>query len=793
MNPILVLLIRKIGLYNSIMLVMLLIGVNCLSGGLGTIVRGATMSAFFPVSTLAALLGWALAAGRFKGWQAWGGIVLVGLLLLTGSTAQLGGPALELLKLLPSAAYQLFLWAHDRIPPDLSALAGAAGALLGQYAQLWVRAANWLQSTLGGANPSDPVMRVLAWSLLLWPVAAWAGWFLRVRQALIGMAPALVLLALVGNYTAADTGPVWGILSITLLMMGLMRYQDNLTRWTSHAIDYAEIIQGDTLVSIALVTILLALTALIVPSISLKSIIDSLRPHETRPQASPSSNQVFAKALGLEQPPAPPNDFAPYSLSTLPNQHLIGASPQLLHTPVMSISTGEMPPAPASLPATSVPYHRWRSTTFDHYTGSGWSSSATENETYGANEPLSDRMPSGYRVLNQVVNLADAGDGKLYWDGILYSSDHAFEAGWRVRPATGPVPSADPFISADMLGALSGAQNYAVESFVPVFSVDQLRASPAIYPEAIANRYIDLPKAVPERVLALARDLTAVQVTPYDRAVALETYLRKTYPYTLDLPAPPHNRDVVDYFLFDLKKGYCDYFATAMVVLARAAGLPARIVIGYANGTYDPVSARYNVTQADAHAWVEVYFSGAGWVEFEPTPGQPGIVRPLTAQDAGPTQFPAGRQSSSGWLQSLSTVFPVWGILPALVFAVLLLAAALQLGEAWLLTRIPTAQAIQWIYRGVYRLGRDPASRRIGGETASEFASGLQTRLEALARHGYLRGPLAPARAELELLTRFYLRVTYTERKLGKGRLRRALRAWRNLRWRLLLARIVPT
>ena len=76
---------------------------------------------------------------------------------------------------------------------------------------------------------------------------------------------------------------------------------------------------------------------------------------------------------------------------------------------------------------------------------------------------------------------------------------------------------------------------------------------------------------------------------------------------------------MADYFLFDLKTGYCDYYATSMIVMARAVGLPARLVIGYANGDYDPVKAEYVIREADAHSWVEVYFAGAGWVEFEPT------------------------------------------------------------------------------------------------------------------------------------------------------------------------------
>ena len=83
---------------------------------------------------------------------------------------------------------------------------------------------------------------------------------------------------------------------------------------------------------------------------------------------------------------------------------------------------------------------------------------------------------------------------------------------------------------------------------------------------------------------------------------------------------------MADYFLFDLKQGYCDYYATSMVVLARAAGLPARLVVGYANGSYDHERAQYIVTENYAHSWVEIYFADIGWVEFEPTSSQPVIL-----------------------------------------------------------------------------------------------------------------------------------------------------------------------
>jgi hypothetical protein len=128
-------------------------------------------------------------------------------------------------------------------------------------------------------------------------------------------------------------------------------------------------------------------------------------------------------------------------------------------------------------------------------------------------------------------------------------------------------------------------------------------------------------------VLDLASQVVAGAQSRYDQARAIETFLR-TYTYTLDLPLPPIDHDLVDYFLFEVQEGYCDYYASAMIIMARAVGIPARLASGYAQGTYDHAKDHWVVTQKDSHSWVEVYFVGIGWVEFEPTAGLPALVRP---------------------------------------------------------------------------------------------------------------------------------------------------------------------
>jgi hypothetical protein len=109
--------------------------------------------------------------------------------------------------------------------------------------------------------------------------------------------------------------------------------------------------------------------------------------------------------------------------------------------------------------------------------------------------------------------------------------------------------------------------------------------------------------------------------------MAVQDYLRQAITYSLDIASPPAGQDPVDWVLFDSPKGYCNYYASAMVVLLRSAGVPARMAAGFAQGAYDLDTGEFLVVESDAHAWPEVFFPGYGWVEFEPTASQPTVDR----------------------------------------------------------------------------------------------------------------------------------------------------------------------
>lgn len=134
----------------------------------------------------------------------------------------------------------------------------------------------------------------------------------------------------------------------------------------------------------------------------------------------------------------------------------------------------------------------------------------------------------------------------------------------------------------------------------------------------IYTKYTSLPETVPVRVRELAINVTEDKTNDYDKAKAIETYLATKYPYTLTPGVPPMKKDFVDYFLFEGKKGYCTYYATAMTVMLRSIGIPARYVEGYILPP-DSRDGVFKVTNQQAHAWVEAYFEGFGWIPFEPT------------------------------------------------------------------------------------------------------------------------------------------------------------------------------
>lgn len=184
-------------------------------------------------------------------------------------------------------------------------------------------------------------------------------------------------------------------------------------------------------------------------------------------------------------------------------------------------------------------------------------------------------------------------------------------------------------ISADRGGAFYDTDRqhpintYQAVSFVELPSGRLLRSAGEAYPPGIQLLYLQLPKHLDPRVRALAEQIAGRANNPYDKSAAIEQHLRTNYAYTLQLPSTP-SRDPLALFLFERRQGHCEYFASAMAVMLRTLGIPARLVNGFRGGELNPLTGSYIVRARDAHSWVEAYFPQYGWIAFDPTPPGPG-------------------------------------------------------------------------------------------------------------------------------------------------------------------------
>lgn len=271
-----------------------------------------------------------------------------------------------------------------------------------------------------------------------------------------------------------------------------------------------------------------------------------------------------------------------------------------------------LPDTPLMEIKAAVPRY-WRETSYDTYDGSGWSQARGVRRRVGCNEEL-QRSPSNAKRLDISVKVLKGGVAK-----------HLLAPLSPVRVCVGEFAATydEEAQSLTLKAELPAGTRYTASSAVPEFSVEAIRAAPAEVPAKIRRRYLQLPGDVPARVKELAISVTAGATNNFDKAKLIEAYLGRSgrFTYALEPPPTPKGRDGVDYFLFDLKRGYCSYFSSAMAVMLRSIGVPARTVSGFAPGNWSPLNQ--SVTLTTPHAWVEVYVAGHGWVEFEPTPGGP--------------------------------------------------------------------------------------------------------------------------------------------------------------------------
>ena len=771
------------GLHNLLMLTLLVVIVISMVVGIVGVVGGLEVSLMVIVALVGLLVGWWLAATRLSGWKSAILIFVLGWVGLFLRVGRLGDELVAVLQALFDLAKDVLPWllvlAILQRPPqsfsiDWLPILSASVGLWESVSTLVIRVAVWLQSLVVGESDIDPVAATLVWGMTLWLITAWAGWTLRRRaHPLLAIAPGGVLLIAALSYQRTNTTVIPVLLGAVLLLLALVAYAARQRRWQAAGLDFPDL-GSDTALVVIVVTAALVIFSVISPAITLQNIADFMG--RLAPRQAGESGLDDGVAVAVPPPWMEKSHFEDLQAGGLPRSHLLGSGPELSEELVMLISTGEFPSGPQDIFGPLAPRYYWRGISYDVYNGRGWLTRETEIVDYSAEDSLSLPRFESQIELKQNVRIVGDVAGLLHVAGTLDSVDQDYSVAWRSE--------------GDIFGATLESTTYQAVSLISIATEEDLRSAGSDYPDSILSRYLALPDTVPDRVLGLARDLTATEATPYDRAVAIESYLR-TYPYNLDVPLPPAGvEDVADYFLFELKEGYCDYYATSMVVLARAAGLPARLVIGYAPGAYEAHGAVYIVTEAEAHAWVEVYFPKYGWIEFEPTGGRPAIRRSnedVVLPDLPDIENTPESTTTGGWGGIGRYAWLSW-LLP-LVLPVLIVRAWLAIDERRL-RRLAPAAAVARLYRRVRQNGRQLAVPGYAGDTPYEFAKGFHSWATDLAREKGWGEVLAGAIFELHRLVDLYVQANYTSHPMRAVDFWYALEAWKKLRWRLWLGRL---
>ena len=778
MTGILSRLLRKILTPDVLGVILVLIALQMMVYGVSSSLRNTDTTYFFHTCLIAALIGLGLGAAKLNGIQASAGIAALGIAGVWILGAGLSSPLIHLVEVVFSFIPQVVPAVRSQIQMDTTPILDAWLPIVQSSSALWVRVQTWWMGINRNVTINDALVRNMAWLLILWLVSAWIGWFVRRRDAILALLPGMILLALVTSYSERKIETLWLMVFVLLLLMGVWSYKKHVSQWEKQKVDYSESIPFDVTQAVVFLSILIAALAFVTPSVSWREIRDYLRER--------SSENEAADMLGIRKPGGSSKNV-PTQTPSLPRDHLLSGGFANSQKIVMIIKTGELPPVPVSATMLTAPRYYWRSVTFDKYVGAGWETTLALPQTVEANTPLIPGLLRGYRPVHMDVEMVQP-EGKLFWSGMLYSADIPFTANWRVRPQSSLFADQSALLQADMFAALTKANAYKADSYIPVVTIEEMRKAPADYPNDIADRYLALPKSLPDRVHALARDITKGLANPYDKAKAVESYLRATYPYDLDVPAPPKDQDVADYFLFDLKRGYCDYYATAMVVLARSSGLPARFVSGYSPGSYDAPNAQYVVREMHAHSWAEIYFTGIGWVEFEPTASEPEIER------AKPEELAAVIEEAQSPAQKLLIRFhlekAIYWLLP-LFSVVALLLIYFAFIEKWMVLRLSPSRAIERMYRRLYRLGRPLAGERTRAETAHEFIHKLSNKVNELNVDARFAKLLSRLQNEAVTLTNLYHSSLFVNYRVQKRDSHAAWNLWKRLRWRLFAARLL--
>jgi transglutaminase-like putative cysteine protease len=474
-------------------------------------------------------------------------------------------------------------------------------AALGERVEVFARrVADWLGAAFGGTASTDNLLFAFSMSLIAWSIGFGGGWFVfRRLNPWWAIVPSSAALLLNLSYAPPDLLPLvfLHVLTAFALLINLNSFS-RVVRWRTEDVEYG-LNQGmGFAVSSAAVAFAILFVAWELPVGAVNRGVAGAWENVAGPWqgiqgtfdrlfASLNPSPLSGKGLSVAQTMAPRGSF------------------ELGNEPVMQISGKE----PAY----------WRAATYDRYTGRVMTGSTATSLRLEKSQPLDGQitLDEGRKIVQYTVNMIAPSAG------VIYAPD---------APLTISLPTVydyrrdiRDFGLLRPVAPVRKDQKYNVLASISTASVPELRSAGTIYP-TWARAYEQLPPNLPDAVRQEAWRVVGDATNAYDAASRLEAYLR-TLKYSTHVPVPPADKDWVSFLIFDSKEGYCDYFATAMTVMLRAVGIPARVANGYVTGDFDQQTQSYIVSERHAHTWTEVYFPKYGWVTFEPSANRPEPVR----------------------------------------------------------------------------------------------------------------------------------------------------------------------
>ncbi|MEZ4659467.1 MAG: transglutaminaseTgpA domain-containing protein [Caldilineaceae bacterium] len=484
----------------------------------------------------------------------------------------------------------------------------------------WV---NWVEAALTGAANAENYVFIFEISFLIWWLAYLGIWaVLRHGYTWRAIIPAGFVL-LINTYYAPNS--ILGFLGLFALVALLLLVRTNLAehqrRWREYRIHFNPDIGLDFVRNGLTFSVIVVALAWLSPSLGRNAQVRQLvEPISVRwMDAQQRLNTLYS---GLNRQLRP-------SGSAFGDSLRLGGARNVGNRPVFQVVANQG--------------RYWRAVAFDTFDGRRWLNTGENSLQVEANTVVGVADWQARDTLTQTITLLSPTGNVIFGAPDIYRTSVPLNATVNTYPMqsilvgdSGPEQIASDSTEITLAHSrrtLDIGDQYTVYSRYTQITQWEMNHAPTSYPNSVVDKYLQMPENLSPRVGELAQEVVNNSLTPtetvYEKAAAIEAYLRDSYPYNEEIEAPADDVDPVSYFLFDIKEGYCDYYATAMVMMLRSLGIPARAVSGYAEGTFDEESQVYIITEKDAHTWVEVYFPTYGWVEFEPTAGESELRRPV--------------------------------------------------------------------------------------------------------------------------------------------------------------------